>query len=277
MREKIITLGRQVGAKVGFVKAREFPELLPILSKEHTPMVCDNLQERINPFLLLPCAKTIIVCLFPYSGTEGNLARYAQNEDYHITVPKKLKQISKPLSDNGYEVKCFCDTSPLCERYLAYLAGLGFFGRNKMLINPELGSFTNIGCILTDCEFEESKPIEKDCGDCDLCIKNCPGGAIGNAYNPNRCSSYISQKKGELNADEEKILKKSGYAWGCDRCQTVCPYNKLENKPVRCNNLFSDMATSNRDFKKKYGDMAFSWRGFDVIKRNLEIIGEDGK
>lgn len=285
MREEIKKIANQNGIeKIGFIKARVFEELSDTLSSD-TPFVSENLEERLNPFLIMPKANSIIVCLFPYKQAvqKGNVSVYAVGEDYHKAVLRRLHSLKEFLISKGYLAECFLDSPNLPERYLAYLAGLGFIGKNSSLINENLGSFCFIGCIITDLELEYDSPTKKTCQNCGKCVFSCPADAIGEkGINPYLCVSYITQKKGSLTDLEKQIIKKSGYAWGCDICQAVCPHNEgvpdtnipeFKENPVI--NLTCDMAASNNDFKKKYQDKAFSWRGFSVIKRNLEILKEE--
>lgn len=270
---------------VGICSARVWAELSERLGHK-TPMVTDDRQARLDPFLHLEGAKSVIVCLFSYKPeceNKGNLSLYARGEDYHKVVEKKLSVIAEILTNHGYRAKTFCDTGDLCDRHLGFLAGLGFFGRNRFLINNKFGSYTVIGSVLTDAELEPDKPLDKTCLNCGRCIEACPSGALGeNGYDPMRCVSYITQKKGELSESEQDAIRKSGYVWGCDICQSVCPHNKnaapteiSEFKENLIDSLTTNMAESNRQFKKEYSRRAFSWRGFDVIKRNLELFKED--
>ncbi|MDO4618299.1 MAG: DUF1730 domain-containing protein [Clostridia bacterium] len=273
----------RIGA-IGIVKARVFDELSNTLNSR-TPMVSENLERRINPFLIMERAKSIIVCLFPYykNGEKTNLSLYAKGVDYHKITREKLGKIKDFLEQNGYQAEIKVDDETLPERHLAYLAGLGFLGKNGSLINDKFGSFVFIGYIVTDLELEANTPSNKTCLNCGKCITHCPGGAISeNSINPYLCASYITQKKGELTDSEKKIIKKSGYVWGCDICQAVCPHNGNlpeygipEFSENLTDKLTDDMAASNREFKKKYQEKAFSWRGYDIIKRNLEIFKEE--
>ena len=262
----------QIGA-IGFVRARIFSELTERLEGENTPMT-PPADERINPFLLMETAKTVIVCLFPFKkGVRTNISDYAKGDDYHITVRAGLETLCEILRGAGFAATALCDSSPLCERHLAYLAGLGFVGRNRALISPEFGSYVFIGTILTDAEIEPDKPLATGCGGCNACVRACPGGALSAGFDAARCASYLTQKKGELTAEERSIIKRSGYAWGCDICQRVCPHNARVAYDAGADFcLCADMAESNRDFRRKYAGRAFSWRGFEVIKRNLEIL-----
>lgn len=280
---KRISLIEKAG-DIGFLKAEIYDELRDVLKKRgKVSLTDDDIEKRINPYLIMPDAKSIIVCLFSYHARyKGNISSYAYGKDYHSVIKEKLIKISKPLADNGYKFKVFCDNGSLSDRFLAQKCGLGFVGKNGMLINKKLGSEFFIGYIITDCVMEEDKPLdEKVCIGCNKCISSCPGGAIGEYFdfNENLCVSYLTQKKGELTADEEKIIKKSGYIWGCDICNKVCPYN--ENAPYTDIDEFTKDTVysleipdgiSNKEFLKLYHDRAFSWRGKNVLIRNINLF-----
>jgi len=281
MKEKIINTLKSLGiTEVGFVRAGVFSQRYDIMQKK-VPFVSSNAEERINPFLIMEDAKTIIVYLIPYKTDDkrSNLSSYAKGEDYHIVAKRISDMIADELLAGGYKAVSYCDNGVLDDRYLAYLAGLGFYGRNGLLINDTYGTYTFIGYIITDCEFEENKPIDKMCMDCGLCSKNCPGGAIGkDGIDFNRCASYLTQKKGELTNEETEIIKKSGYVWGCDICQDVCPHNaSAKSSPIDAfshENIekLSIGELSNKEFLHKYKNRAFTWRGAGIIRRNIAIM-----
>lgn len=284
MKSKLIGQLKAHGAcAVGIVRARLFSELEIVLNKRGRTALCEpDTEKRINPFLLMPEAKSIAVCLFSYyTGIKTNISEYALGLDYHRVLKIKMEAAATVLTDSGYKTQIYADTSPLNDRYLAYLAGLGFIGKNGMLINEKYGSMTFIGYIITDCFLDEDKPLENNaCIGCGKCIKACPGRAIGENYefDENKCVSFLTQKKGELTEQEKNIIKSSGYAWGCDICQKICPYNK--SVPHTEIGEFSDVITSidlpegisNKEFMRLYGSRAFAWRGKAVLKRNLELF-----
>lgn len=230
--------------------------------------------------------KTVLVFLFPYycGNLKGNISLYARSSDYHLVVKKYLEKIAlyiKSFKTNiSYEI--YCDNNSLCERELAYTAGLGFYGNNRMLINPTYGSYFFIGCIMCDgLMLKADMPLDKKCLGCGMCIKSCPGGAIlKNGFDITKCASELSQKKGVLTEAEKQIILKSGLLWGCDICQNVCPHNKnVKITPIsefKENLILSlpedDIANlSGRAFLKKYADRAFTWRGKNVLLRNIKI------
>ena len=234
---------------------------------------------------VLEDSKSIIVCAFSYynGGRKGNISRYAQGADYHLVVRKKMEPICEYLKKNGFSAESFADTGTLNERILANLSGIAFFGKNQMAINDELGSYFFIGYIITDCEIPADIPNTQKCNDCGRCIKACPLGALlDNDFCQEKCLSYITQKKGELSFEEKEAIKKTKTVWGCDICQEVCPHNQEIKKtsiPEFRENLIIDLeideTLSNKEFKKLYGNRAFSWRGKQVLLRNLKIMKGD--
>jgi len=225
-----------------------------------------------------------IVCLFPYfTGNKnmGNLSMYTYGLDYHKITEKYLTQIENFIRINYpfVNTKVHVDIGEGDDKKAAYLAGLGFFGKNSLLINPTYGSFVFIGYVETDLILTPDTPLEETCLACGKCMKACPGGAIQNGkIDVTKCASSLSQKKGELSEEETAILKRSGLIWGCDICQTVCPHNKeVPLSPMQefYENLIFSLSTlpeTNKEFHTLYGDRAFTWRGKAVLKRNLEIL-----
>lgn len=250
-----------------------------------------DINKRIYPELTLNGAKSVIVCLFPYYSGQipaANLSKSAYSRDYHIIVKDKLELIGRYLSANieNFEYKAFVDTGPFSDRYLAYKAGLGFWGINNNLICDRYGSYFFIGYLLNNYPFEADKPQNKTCMQCLACVRACPGQCILGDFtiNPLKCRSYITQKKKELSAEEEEILKKQALIWGCDVCQDVCPHNKnvehtiigefLQDQ-IYCLEYEELMQLSNKEFMKRYGDRSYSWRGKGVLTRNYTIINDD--
>ena len=233
--------------------------------------------------------KTVLVFLFPYycGSPKGNISLYARSPDYHLIVKKYLEKIVMYIKSFKPNISCeiYCDNNSLGERELAYTAGLGFYGSNRMLINPTYGSYFFIGCVICDgLTLKADMPLDKKCLGCGMCVKSCPGGALlENGFDITKCASELSQKKGELTEDEKQIVLKSGFLWGCDICQNVCPHNKnVKATPIadfKENLIFSlpedDIFNlSGRAFLKKYTGRAFTWRGKNVLLRNIKINGD---
>ena len=230
---------------------------------------------------ILKNARTAVVCAFNYYAGEekGNISRYAQGEDYHQTVIRKMQPIAEMLERNGFSAKIFADTGILNERLLSVLCGIAFVGRNHMAISPKFGSYFFLGYVLTDCEIKSDKKMGKMCQNCGACEKACPLGALKGDFCEEKCLSYITQKKGELKEEEKQAMILAKTVWGCDICQEVCPHNRnipkteiAEFRENRIINLEFDEEISNSEFKKMYKNRAFSWRGKGVILRNQKIL-----
>lgn len=243
-----------------------------------------DLEKRCNPGLLMPGAKSIFVCLFPYyreDFTPENISRYAAVPDYHKVVRQYLDKIAAFVREEVPEATCLplCDTSPLSDRWLAYKAGLGFFGKNNMLIHPEFGSWFFIGSLLLDIPLEADSPIRGGCADCGACIEACPGGALSEnfGFNCDKCISYITQKK-EIDEHQRKLLSGQDSVYGCDVCQTVCPHNRRIKPGAMaefCRGEISGLdketleTMSGRAFRREYEDYAFSWCSKQTIEKNF--------
>ena len=279
---------------VGVIKVQPFEELREILKERarngyYTGFEEENIEKRVNPKLTMDNAESIIVCAFPYYVVDkenSNISKYTYGKDYHIVVKEKLESICnfiKPKVDR-FEYICYADTGPLVDRYLAYLSGIGYFGVNNNIINDEYGSYIFIGYIICNYRFYEyDKPLDKTCIKCGKCVKMCPGNAIlGNfEINPKRCISFLTQKKEDLSEEEISILKNNKKVFGCDICQDVCPHNnykKITNIDEFKENLIYNLdyskldSMSNKEFKRKYGDRSFSWRGKKIIIRNMNLV-----
>jgi epoxyqueuosine reductase len=195
-------------------------------------------RDRCDPSSLLPDAKSVICCALVY-GEDGlrslkspksvgtsPVARFARGDDYHVVMRSKLAGLADELCRILPEAsaKCCVDTSPLLEKALAERAGLGWIGKNCLLINPEFGSWFVLGEIVTDAELEPDEPIENRCGDCRLCIEGCPTGALdGRMLDARQCISYLTIENRHV----------PGAEYGCDLCQEVCPFNWNSPKDVR--------------------------------------------
>lgn len=278
MKEQLKRLLLEAGAcDAGVCGARIYTELIPATEKK-TGIFAGEASERINPFLILPGARSVLTFVVTYkSSAKGNISQYARGSDYHGVLRGIARPAEEKLRKEGFCTKFFSDTGALFDRHLAYLSGLGFFGKNHCLIHPRFGSFVFIGAILTDCPLPEDSPIKDTCKGCGKCIKACPSGALGSG-DFSRCLSCITQKKEELTEEEAELIKKSPLIWGCDICQEVCPHN--DGVPDATLPAFSEdticMLTlpediSNREFKRRYGDRAFSWRGKNVLLRNMRL------
>ena len=238
--------------------------------------------------------RSIVVVLFPYYAGEvkGNLSLYCRGTDYHVVVPKYLEPIRKALQAEMGEklrVGIYADTGPLRDRYLALRAGLGFVGRNQMMINPKYGSYFFIAYMTFNAPIEPDPPAEwspaVQCQNCGACIRSCPGNAMGadGGFAMERCRSGITQKKGTLEPWELDIFYRDSVIFGCDICQTVCPHNQgAAISPIKefTENRIDQLSLADlegltrKQLQEKYPNRAFTWRGPEVLRRNLRLMEE---
>lgn len=199
---------------------------------------------RRDPTLLLPGAKSVISLLVGYKPSSlmqgsARIAQYAYGEDYHERIKRMLFQLIAAIRQQypDFEAKPCVDTVPISDKQWAHRAGLGWIGRNTLLVNPTLGSYCNIAELVTTSPADHyDTPIENGCGDCRACVDACPNKALTHSHihtlthshlpllNANRCASYHTiENRAETLPDGIRL---SGYAFGCDICQLVCPYNQ---------------------------------------------------
>lgn len=280
---------------VGIAPIGPYEELKKVLEDKVnknliTGMEEPDIEKRINPKLIMEDASSIIVCAIPYyvgEKYESNISMYCHGLDYHLVIKEKLNKICEEIKskDEKFEYKIFADNGPLVDRYLAYLAGLGYYGINNNLITDKYGSYVFIGYIVNNYNLEPDEKLNKNCMKCNKCVKYCPGNALEGNYqmDPKKCVSYITQKKEELTDEEKEKMRKNKSVFGCDVCQNVCPHNQdvaISNIEEFTTNLITSLSEeeinsiSNKEFKRRYNDRAFSWRGRNIIKRNMDIINE---
>ena len=189
-------------------------------------------EKRRDTRLPVEGAKSAIVVGMDYGGREpsGPVARYARGDDYHDIMVERLRELHRWIErELGHSVagKAYVDTGPVLERDLARRAGLGWFGKNTMLINPRIGSFLFLGELLLDVELAPDEPFASDhCGTCTRCLDACPTGALTapRVLDATTCVSYLTiELKGAI---AEELRPKIGeLLYGCDVCQEVCPWN----------------------------------------------------
>ncbi len=195
-------------------------------------------ERRARPERTLASARSVIVLAVNYFHPEdprpdgspvGKITKYAYGADYHKLIEKKLKKLSSYVfaaggPDTG--VKSYVDTGPMLERAFAQRAGLGFFGKNTNVITRNFGSWVFLACLITNLELEEDVPHAGSCGACRICLDACPTGALLGNYtlDATRCISYLTiESKDPV---PEPLRPGVGeWAFGCDICQDVCPYN----------------------------------------------------
>lgn len=243
IRAKALELGF---AFIGFSKARKLQEdakrLENWLNQNHHAKMgyMENyFEKRVDPTLVVEGAKTIVSLLFNYHSkktqtdpTAPKISKYAYGEDYHFVVKDKLRQLFQYIQENIGEVagRYFVDSAPVLDRAWARESGLGWIGKNSMLINKQRGSDFFLAELIIDLEMEEyDNPIKDYCGNCTKCIDACPTDAIleERQIAAEKCISYLTIELKEEKLPEEFSGKMQNWIFGCDICQDVCPWNRF--------------------------------------------------
>lgn len=255
-------------------------------------------KKRKNPQLADQAARRAVVVLDNYyypatandsagadsrvTGPRPGIARYARGEDYHRVTLRRLDELAGFLRQNGASAaRPYVDTGPVAERELAQRAGLGWIGKNTMLLRPGVGSWFFIGSILTDLLIEPDQPFTTDhCGSCTRCLDACPTGAFvePRVLDARRCLSYVTiEQKGGI--AEELVSAMRGWAFGCDICNEVCPWNERfatqslvpEFAPRgtvdQADPEFFD-AMDEAEFARRFGDSPLTRPGLERMRRN---------
>lgn len=253
-------------------------------------------EKRKDPRAIMAGAKSAVVTLTNYFHGSAHpaaapvgqrrVAQYAWSSDYHDVLDERLEQLAAEIRRlvPGSRTRCYVDAGPVPERELAQLAGLGWIGKNMMLINPEIGSFTFIGVVLTDAALEPDAPFEADrCGTCTRCLDACPTHAFVGPRNldARACISYLTiEHRGEFT--EQQRAQVGDWVFGCDVCQDVCPWNVSFARETtdagfapRDDVAFPDVeaftSMDESEFTRRYGTTPFTRPGLSGMKRNAVI------
>jgi epoxyqueuosine reductase len=245
-------------------------------------------RKRKDPRRVHPAPRTAIVVLDNYYSPEPlpadgiKVARYARGDDYHRVTMRRLYQLSDLLRRHGATyARAFADSGPLPERELAQRAGLGWIGKNTMLIRPGTGSWCVIGSVLTDLLLECDAPMTTDhCGSCTRCLEACPTGAFvrERVLDATRCLSYLTiEQKGPIPDFAAAAMDRWGF--GCDICNEVCPWNERFASPTtvaafrprgdaegRDAAFFEQM--SEKEFAERYAGTPLERTGLEGMRRN---------
>ncbi|MGG1615804.1 tRNA epoxyqueuosine(34) reductase QueG [Paenibacillus sp. NRS-1782] len=301
LKQEIIQAAPGLGIdSIGFASADPFLSLKAILEEHRAKGYESGFEEpdidkRIYPELYgsQPASLIAIAVAYPSKMKDppksdkgkyrGILARSAWGKDYHLVLREAMEKLEAFIGERVPDaiMKNMVDTGELSDRAVAERAGIGFSGKNTMMISPTLGSWIYLGELLTNIPFQPDEPVTDGCGECTKCLDACPTGALvgPGQLNAQRCVSFLTQTKGFL--DEEFMLKIGNRLYGCDTCQIVCPKNRGLNwdhhpeltpdpeivKPL----LLPLLDLSNREFKERFGQSAAAWRGKKPIQRNAVI------
>ncbi|MBM7642565.1 tRNA epoxyqueuosine(34) reductase QueG [Streptococcus loxodontisalivarius] len=298
IKEEIKRIAAEIGiSKIGFTTADDFDYLEKSLRASveegrSTGFEHKVIEERIKPKLSLASAKTIISIAVAYPNklpvqppkTEFKRGKITPNSwglDYHYVLQDKLKRLAEAIEDltDDFEYKGMVDTGALVDTAVARRAGIGFIGKNGLVISKEFGSYMFLGELITNLEIEPDQPVDYGCGDCNRCVEACPTSCLigDGTMNARRCLSFQTQDKGMMDMEFRKKIKTVIY--GCDICQICCPYNKGIENPLATDidpelawpELIPFLELSNSNFKEKFGMIAGSWRGKNILQRNAII------
>ncbi len=196
-----------------------------------------NVDKRLDPRKLVPGARSVVSLIYNYypkevhqSDDHCKVAKYAYGEDYHFVIKERLKILLEALRDTVGQVegRAFVDSAPVHERAWAAKSGLGWVGKNSLLLNRQMGSFFFLAELIIDLDLEADGPIKDYCGSCTACQDACPTDAIPKPYvvDGSRCISYLTiELKEEIPKEFQEDMNK--WAFGCDICQDVCPWNRF--------------------------------------------------
>ena len=291
LKAKALEMGFELSGVTPAVPSPDYPYFLDWLARGHAGemgYLSRRQEERAHPQSLLPGAKFIFCAALSYNPEEAHyplleknpVSCYAWGRDYHEVLGEKLKKLSEYLLElaPGSKTKGYVDTGPILEKSYAAAAGLGWLGKNTLLLNKKFGSFLFLGEILTDADLAPDEPAANLCKSCTACLDACPTGALEEAgvLNANKCISYLTlEHRSEFL--EPPDLK--GYLAGCDLCQTACPYNT--NAPAgqepgfqprpQVLGLTAPAAAemSEKDFKDFTKDSALERIRYPMWKRNI--------
>ena len=301
--QMIVAEAKRLGFSfIGFSKAEKMDEeakrLEAWLNKDyHGKMsyMANHFEKRIDPTKLVEGSKTVICLLYNYHNPSPQLdpeapkiAQYAYGKDYHHVLKRKLKSLLNYINDEIGEVngRCFVDSAPVLERDWAKRTGVGWVGKNTLLIHPKAGSYFFLAEIILDLELVYNHPIKDYCGTCTRCIDACPTDAIaenGYVMDGSKCISYFTIELKEAIPEAFKG-QFDNWMFGCDICQQVCPWNRFssphketdfEPHPDLLEMKKSDWIELTEEvFKEVFRKSAVKRTKYEGLKRNIRFLYE---
>jgi epoxyqueuosine reductase len=253
--------------------------------------------QRLDPSQLLPGARSVVALALGYSArwedepAHGRIARYARGRDYHAVMRRKLRELDARLRERSPGVRTFAssDIAPVMERAWAERAGVGWIGKNGCLITTDLGSWVLLATVITDAELEPDAPHRRHCGTCEACIPACPTGAIPEPgfVDARRCISFQTiERRGPIDGDVAARL--GPWAFGCDDCQTACPWNRevaprcdpgLEPREhQRALDLEATLRLTEEEYRARYYGTSLARARYEGLLRNAILsAGHSGE
>ncbi len=245
-----------------------------------------------HPDGVLPGTRSVVVVAMNYHNESPEertprIARYAWGtEDYHLVLRRQLKQLARTLHTAmpAQRTRAVIDTAPLLERDFARMAGIGWFGKNTMLISREIGSWFFLGALLTTVELRYDDSFHREfCGTCTKCLEACPTDAFPEPHvlDSNRCISYLTIERRDKHVSDELQQGMGDWIFGCDVCQEVCPWNRFAPKvsheafrlrsELRTLGLADLLQIDEAGFTRLFQKTPLERTGRDVIVRNAAI------
>lgn len=264
----------------------EFKEWIEAGKHGEMAWISRHMALREDPTRLIEGCRSVVCLAYPYSASRPATpdgffaARYTEprKQDYHRRVRRIAAQLARRIESKypGAETRICIDSAPILERGFAYSAGIGFIGKNNMLIVPGHGSYVFLAEILTTAHIlgGETSPMKSRCGDCQRCVEACPSGALEAPFtiDASKCLSYLSIEMRGL-VDRETGKKMGRCFFGCDICQEVCPFNNKEAKNDVCLPFLEEMAKMDEpSFELVLGKTAFARAGLEKIKGNIAAL-----
>lgn len=296
---------------VGIAPARTCSEAAGVLEQRRAAGLQSQFDQgeiavRCDPQQWLTGARSIIAAAISYlvagsqqpspvqaaAGPRGQISRYCNGRDYHPVLRERLGRLAEFIQTAapGHRCAVMVDTGPAIDRELAVQAGLGFYGKSANLITRHYGTWVFLGAVITTLPLATDPPGQGTCGECTRCLDACPTGAIvaPGVIDANRCVSELTQKKGFIARDLRRGMGR--YLFGCDDCQSVCPYNRRvtvragdhpEFSPdpnVTAHPLLAQiLSMSKAQFQQWFAGSSAGWRGKTVLQRNAVIaLGNSG-
>lgn len=259
-----------------------------------------NAEQRVDATKLLPGAKSVVVCALNYHQpipptsndiaeecqAQGQVAMYAWGDDYHKVIKRKLFAIIDRLRGDlaePFEAKACVDTVPILEREYAARAGVGWIGKNTLVMNQSHGSYFFLGLIVTTLELPSDEPSPDHCGTCTRCLDACPTNAFPTAYemDASRCISYLTIEHRDEKIPPELASLMGDWVFGCDVCQQVCPHNcrvpettepKFAIRPPGPHPDLEEMCNASDDeYRERLRGSAIKRATPDMLRRNARI------
>ena len=281
-------------SKADFLE-EEAPRLEQWLNQNHhgeMAYMANHFDKRLDPRVLVPGAKSVVSLLLNYHSKEKQtdveapkIASYAFGDDYHKVIKDKLKELMSFIHQEIGEVqgRVFVDSAPVMDKAWAAKSGLGWIGKNTNLISKKVGSFFFIAELILDLDLEHDLPATDHCGSCTACIDACPTDALLAPYqiDGSKCISYVTiELKNEIPTDFQG--KMDNWAFGCDVCQTVCPWNRFAtphsepafNPPDELLSLSKNEweEMTQEVFSVIFKNSAIKRKKYEGLKRNIKFL-----